>query len=195
MWLHIRAVVTLVWCRPADLFQPRGLSERRWQCWGKSDKKQHSGWWSPAAPLDFSRSGCSCSTCQKRPLLVREIKGRTWQKQRQRSSCVAHLSSAVRIVVRRKRPQVAALSRQMGTISRHFWVLLFSEPTVLWSEWLFQPLDDQAGHFLSFSNHLFACDSPRISPTPMQMPEMPIRLFASWPNCVMAPMHVPYTPL
>lgn len=38
-------------------------------------------------------------------------------------------------------------------------------------------------------------DSPKISPIPMQMPEIPIKLFASLPNCVMAPIHVPYTPL
>lgn len=38
-------------------------------------------------------------------------------------------------------------------------------------------------------------DSPKISPMPMQIPEMPMRLFASLPKRVMAPIHVPYTPL
>lgn len=37
-------------------------------------------------------------------------------------------------------------------------------------------------------------DSPKISPTPIKIPERPIRLFSSLPNLFIAPIHVPYTP-
>lgn len=41
---------------------------------------------------------------------------------------------------------------------------------------------------------IFPFDSPKISPTPIKIPERPMRLFSSLPNLFTAPMHVPYTP-
>lgn len=97
-----------------------------------------------------------------------------------------------------QRQQVAvwtALSSQTRRTSRHFCVLLFSQSFCVVVGVVISASGRPSGAFPVIFYHLFACDSPRISPTPIQMPEMPIRLFASWPNCVMAPMHVPYTPL
>lgn len=36
---------------------------------------------------------------------------------------------------------------------------------------------------------------PTISPMPITIPEIPINPLAASPNCVVAPIHVPYTPL